>query len=338
VVKEEGSGGRMSRPAASNPGAARVALPSVPELREPGFLDEARTMEVFIRSGEASTQPALAALGERALLLRMDGVHAGSVIAIDQLPFTVGRHPTNTLRIDEESISRFHARISRDDEGFLVEDLDSRNGTSVAGERNKRHRLRDGAWLTFGAQVSFRFTVTDTREEHLLRKLYQSSTRDALTSAYNRSHFDERLRAEVAFAARHKTEASLVMLDIDHFKKVNDTYGHPAGDLVLKELVTLAQRSLRAEDVFARFGGEEFGVILRGIHLRGAARLGERLRAALESTTIDVGGQSIRVTLSAGCASMVCCTAASPEEMIGIADRRLYLAKTGGRNRVVFSG
>jgi len=337
-VKETNSRGGTSLPGVQAPGSARASLPSIPEMNQPGFLDEARTMEVFIRTGEASTQPAIASLGERALLLRMDGVHAGSVIAIDQLPCTIGRHPTNTLRIDEESMSRFHARISRDEEGFLVEDLESRNGTFVGGERNRRHRLRDGAWLTFGAQVSFRFTVTDTREEHLLRRLYESSTRDALTSAYNRSHFDERLRAEIAFAARHKTEASLVMLDIDHFKKVNDTYGHPAGDLVLKELVRLAQRSLRAEDVFARYGGEEFGVILRGIHLRGAARLGERLRSALESASIDVGGQSIRVTLSAGCASVVCCSAASPEEIVRIADRRLYLAKTGGRNRVIFAG
>jgi two-component system, cell cycle response regulator len=332
------SPGSPSLPGVSSPGAARASLPSVPEMREPGFLDEARTMEVFIRTGEASTQPAISNVGERALLLRMDGVQAGSVIAVDQLPCTIGRHPTNTLRIDEESISRFHARISRDEEGFFVEDLESRNGTFVGGERNRRHRLRDGAWLTFGAQVSFRFTVTDTREEHLLRRLYESSTRDALTQAYNRSHFDERLRAEIAFAARHKTEASLVMLDIDHFKKVNDTYGHPAGDIVLKELVTRAQRSLRAEDVFARFGGEEFGIILRGIHLRGAARLGERLRAALEGTPVDVGGQSIRVTLSAGCASVVCCEKASPEEIIRIADRRLYLAKSNGRNRVISNG
>ncbi len=318
---------------------ARASLPSVPEMREPAFLDEARTMEVFLRTGDQNTSPpTLPSQSERAILLRMDGVHAGSVYAVEQLPFTIGRHPTNKLRIDEESISRFHARISRDDDGFVVEDLGSRNGTSVAGERKPKHRLADGAWLTLGAQISFRFTVTDAREEKLLRRLYESSTRDALTGAYNRLHFDERLRAEVAFAARHNTEASLVLLDIDHFKRVNDTFGHPAGDVVLKELVTLAQRSLRAEDVFARFGGEEFGVILRGINLRGAARLGERLRLALETANIVADGKPIQVTLSAGCASMTCCATPSPEEIVRVADRRLYLAKQGGRNRVVDEG
>jgi two-component system cell cycle response regulator len=335
MVREGNAGGSGSIPG----GPPRPSLPSVPEMREPAFMDEARTMEVFIRSGEAATSPAFTIASERALLLRMDGMHAGSVIAIDQLPFTVGRHPTNALRVDEESISRFHARISRDADGFFVEDLGSRNGTFVGGERNGPHRLRDGAWLTFGAQVSFRFTVTDAREERLLRRLYESSTRDALTGSYNRSHFDERLRAEVAFAARHSTEASLVLLDIDHFKRVNDTYGHPAGDSVLKEVAALGQRSLRAEDVFARFGGEEFAVILRGIHLRGAARLGERLRAALEMSPITVDGQAIRATLSAGCASIACCTPPpTPDELVRIADRRLYIGKQNGRNRVVSAG
>ncbi len=336
-MKDAERGGPRPDPAVSRP--ARPSLPSVPEMREPAFLDEARTMEVFLRNNEQATAPSMSR-AERALLLRMDGVHAGSVIAVDHLPCTVGRHPTNTLRIDEDSISRHHARIVRDDQGlFWVEDMESRNGTFVGGERVKRQRLQDGAWLTFGTQVSFRFTVTDLREERLLRRLYESSTRDALTGAYNRSHFDERLRSEIAFAARHSTEASLVLLDIDHFKRVNDTHGHQAGDMVLKELVTLSQRSLRTEDVFARFGGEEFGVILRGINLRGASRLGERLRMALEITPLDFEGTTIKVTLSAGCASMACCTSpVTPDELVRVADRRLYLAKTGGRNRVISEG
>ncbi|MGC4089122.1 MAG: GGDEF domain-containing protein [Polyangiaceae bacterium] len=336
MVKEAERGSSKQDSAASRPG--RPSLPSIPEMREPAFMDEARTMEVFVRSNEPATAPSMAR-AERALLLRMDGVQAGSVIAVDHLPCTVGRHPTNTLRIDEDSISRHHARIVRDDQGFWVEDLGSRNGSFVGGERIQRQRLQDGAWITFGTQVSFRFTVTDLREERLLRRLYESSTRDALTGAYNRAHFDERLRSEIAFAARHKTEASLVLLDIDHFKRVNDTYGHQAGDMVLKELVTLSQRSLRTEDVFARFGGEEFGVILRGINLRGASRLGERLRMALELTPLEFEGATIKVTLSAGCASMACCSEpATPDEIIRVADRRLYAAKSGGRNRVISEG
>jgi diguanylate cyclase (GGDEF)-like protein len=307
-------------------------------MKEPAFLDEARTMEVFVRTADTGAPASLSSAVDRPLLLRMDGLHAGSVIAIERLPFTIGRHPTNVLRIDEESISRFHARIVRESERFVVEDLESRNGTFVAGARVKRQALEDGTSLTLGAQVSFRFNLTDSRQERLLRRLYESSTRDALTGAYNRSHFDERLRSELAFAARHRTEMSLVLLDIDHFKRVNDTYGHQAGDLVLRELATLSQRSLRTEDVFARFGGEEFGVILRGINLLGAKKLAERLRVSLESTVIEAADKRIQVTLSAGCASLACAGVASSDEIVKIADRRLYAAKAGGRNRVVAEG
>ncbi|HLV67341.1 MAG TPA: GGDEF domain-containing protein [Polyangiaceae bacterium] len=226
---------------ASAPDRPRPPLPSLPE---PEFDDEPRTTEINLRLSEFGG-PSTPSLAERALLIRMDGVHAGLVVAIESLPFTIGRHATNALRIDEESISRFHAKLFREDGAYYIEDLGSRNGTFVAGERVTRRRIEHGSALAFGAQASFRFKLTDAREERLFRKLYESSTRDALTGAYNRLHFDERLRAEIAFAARHSSEASLVLLDIDHFKRINDTYGHPAGDLVLSEVAQLSMRSLR---------------------------------------------------------------------------------------------
>ncbi len=129
------------------------------------------------------------------------------------------------------------------------------------------------------------------------------------------------------------------MSDIDHFKRVNDTYGHQAGDVVLKELVTTAQRLLRTEDVFARFGGEEFAIIMRGVSLAGAYKFAERLRLALAGTSITVDGKAIHITLSAGCASMTCGSVpVTNADLIRVADRRLYLAKTGGRNQVVAEG
>ncbi len=312
--------------------------PTSSGLHQPAFVDDTSTIDISLGLGESPFGPA-STRAARALLMRMDGVHSGAVFAVEHLPCTIGRHPTNTLHIDEDNISRFHARISQDEQGFFLEDLESRNGTFVGGKRITRHRLNDGEALAFGTKVTFHFNVTDTLEERLLRRLYESSTRDALTGAYNRAHFDERLRTEIAFASRHNTETSLLIIDIDHFKRVNDTYGHPAGDAVLKELVALSQRLLRTEDVFARFGGEEFAVILRGIRLDGAFRLGERLRSALERTPIPFDGKTIRITLSAGCASMTCCAApVTPGELIRVADRRLYLAKRGGRNRVVAEG
>jgi two-component system, cell cycle response regulator len=320
--------------------SGRAGPSNPPDLHEQlsAFVDDTRTMDGTIGFGEAPL--VLASNGPaRALLMRLDGVHAGAVFAVDHLPCTIGRHTENTLRIDEDSISRFHARISRDEQGYHLEDLQSRNGTFVGGKRVTQHRLKDGEGITFGTKASFHFNVSDTLEERLLRRLYESSTRDALTGAYNRSHFDERLRAEIAFASRHAAEMALIMIDVDHFKRVNDTYGHQAGDLVLKELVNVAQRSLRTEDIFARFGGEEFAIILRGINLVGAYQLAERLRLALAGTPIAADAKTIRVTLSAGCATMTCCAApVAPTELIRVADRRLYLAKTSGRNRVVAEG
>lgn len=327
------AGTRDGAPSFSDPpGAGR------PSFADGAFLPEARTMEVSVHSTEVNGPPTAPSLVERAVLLRMDGVQAGLIIGLEQFPFTVGRHPTNQLRVDEDSISRFHARISRSGEDYLVEDMGSRNGTFVAGKRVTRAKLAHDSWLQLGPRVSFRFSLTDAREERLLRKLYESSTRDALTGAYNRLHFEERLRSEVAYAVRHSAQASLLLIDLDHFKRVNDTYGHPAGDAVLKRAAEACMRALRTEDVFARFGGEEFAVVLRGIELGGAARLGERLRRAVADQAVDHDGRRIEITLSAGCASLACCSSPSADELIAVADRRLYAAKDAGRNRVASAG
>jgi two-component system cell cycle response regulator len=325
------------RPAAGLASAPRVRLASISE-EEGGSFQEERTMDISLRSTDfgvgPTTQPLLR---DRAMLLRMDGVGAGQVLSVAQTPFTMGRHATNQLPIDDDSISRFHARFVCEDGKYFVEDLASRNGTFLQGKRITRAEIRDDDWVQLGARVAFRFTLTDSRQEGLLRKLYESSTRDALTGAYNRRHFEDRLRAEIAFAVRHATDCALILLDIDHFKRVNDTYGHPAGDEVLRHLGGIATRALRTEDVFARFGGEEFAVILRGASTRGAGRLAERLREALNLHHAVHEGQQIPVTMSAGCAALSCCATPAPDEVIAIADRRLYAAKQGGRNRVVAS-
>jgi two-component system, cell cycle response regulator len=326
------------RPAAGVASAPRMRLASISEDADGSPFQEERTMDISLRSTDfgvgPTTQPLLR---DRAMLLRMDGVGAGQVLSVAETPFTMGRHATNRLPIDDDSISRFHARFVCEDGKYWVEDLGSRNGTFLQGKRITRAEIKDDDWVQLGARVAFRFTLTDSRQEGLLRKLYESSTRDALTGAYNRRHFDDRLRAEIAFAVRHATDCALILLDLDHFKRVNDTYGHPAGDEILRHLGGIATRALRTEDVFARFGGEEFAVILRGASTRGAGRLAERLREALSQQHAVYEGQEISVTLSAGCAALSCCATPSSDEVVAIADRRLYAAKQAGRNRVVAS-
>jgi diguanylate cyclase (GGDEF)-like protein len=183
--------------------------------------------------------------------------------------------------------------------------------------------------------VCFRFTVAGENEERVLKQLYEASVRDGLTQAYNRHYFSSQLATEIAFAQRHNTELSLLILDVDFFKRINDTLGHLAGDHVLKSLSALLNEQLRKEDVFARYGGEEFVVLLRGVPISGAAVLAERLRRAAEAKRLSFGDRSFAITVSIGCAALTCCNRHDPESLIQRADGRLYKAKQDGRNRIV---
>ena len=183
----------------------------------------------------------------------------------------------------------------------------------------------------------FRFSVADESQELLLRQLYEASVTDALTGANNREHFDSQLRMELSYSRRHNTDLALLLFDVDHFKRVNDTYGHPIGDEVLIEIARAVRRLVRNEDVFARYGGEEFALILRGIDIAGARSAGERLRSQVEKLTVASDRGPVQVTISVGCASFSTTPEPSTEALVQTADRRLYAAKNSGRNRVVAS-
>jgi two-component system, cell cycle response regulator len=277
-------------------------------------------------------------LRDRAVLVRMDSIQAGQVTSLAGPEIRIGRHPDNAVVVDDEGMSRVHARVFYEDGRYVAEDLGSSNGTYLNGERIDKIALYDGAVLQLGPRVCFRFSLTDEQQENVLRQLYEASVRDSLTGAYNRHFFLERFAAELAYAGRHNAQGSVLMLDVDHFKRVNDTYGHPAGDTVLKNVAAATLRLLRTEDVFARYGGEEFIVLLRGVALAGAARAAERIRVAVEELRTRVDGTLVPVTVSLGCASIACAGRLDAETLIAIADRRLYAAKRAGRNRVVAEG
>jgi diguanylate cyclase (GGDEF)-like protein len=298
-------------------------------------LEDERTAVVHLHDLRRSSLPAKP---DRHILVRMDSSNVGQVFSLDADEWTLGRHTQSTVVLTDDGVSRKHARILREGDRFVLEDLGSANGTFVRGEKVARHRLNDGDVFQLGPTVMFRYTYTDASQERMLNKLYEASVRDALTGTYNREHFEERLKVEVAYARRHNTVVSLVMFDLDHFKKINDTHGHPAGDAVLIYVAQMVTKGLRTEDVFARYGGEEFSVILRGIDLEGAARVGERLRSTVAARPVDHEAKQIPVTMSVGCAELADCPEPSTTALVAIADRRLYAAKHGGRNRVVAAG
>jgi len=275
---------------------------------------------------------------DRHVLVRMDSTNVGQVFSLGQDEWTLGRHTGSSIVLTDDGVSRRHARIVLESGGYVLEDLGSANGTFVGGQRIERHPLRDGDVFQLGPTVLFRYAYTDASQERMLNKLYEASVRDALTGAYNREHFEERLKVEVAYARRHNTQVSLLMFDLDFFKKVNDTYGHPAGDAALIYVSERVRGALRTEDVFARYGGEEFAVVLRGIDLEGSARAGERLRAMIAAHPVSHEGRQFPVTVSIGCANLRDCPDPNTTTLIAIADRRLYAAKRSGRNRVVAEG
>ena len=166
-------------------------------------------------------------------------------------------------------------------------------------------------------------------------KLQKLSILDGLTELYNHRYFQERLQEEFERAKRYQHSLSLIILDIDYFKKINDTYGHLCGDFVLRELSRIIRGSLRETDIAARYGGEEFAIILPETEVRGASVLGERLRLQVEKHSFQLDGISIRITISLGVASILPAkTSKTLRDLIETADKALYYSKAHGRNRL----
>jgi len=272
---------------------------------------------------------------DRGVLTQLRGVESGRVCGFEESWTTLGRSPECTHRFDDGSMSRTHARIGRIDGAFVIEDLGSSNGTWVNEQRIERRYLQDGDRIRLGRTVSMRFQMVDRAEQASLEQLYASSVQDGLTGTFSRRYFDMRLGAELSYARRHATDLALVLFDLDHFKKVNDTHGHPAGDAVLRAVAQRTAQALRREDVLCRYGGEEFAVIARGIPAAHADALGERVRAAIAASAIDVGSTTIACTVSVGVSTLLALAEPSGEALVALADARLYEAKQSGRNRVV---
>jgi diguanylate cyclase (GGDEF)-like protein len=300
--------------------------------------ERARTREdddttEFAIQGAAATAPRVR---DRLSLMVLGGPQRGAILTIDQNDVVLGRGEAATLRFDDSGASRAHARIFQRDRKWMLEDLGSRNGTWVAGRSvDVPTELREGDRIQIGNGVLLKVTLQDPIEHEATRRIYESAMRDQLTRSYNRRFADERLAAEVSFAHRHGTPLSLLLLDVDEFKRVNDTLGHPAGDAVLRVLGAALQRTVRTEDVVARWGGEEFVVIARGIDARNAYIFAERIRKTIAALSIPWETRPLRVTVSVGVATMDAVSGiVSQAALLEAADKALYRAKAGGRNRV----
>jgi two-component system cell cycle response regulator len=268
------------------------------------------------------------------VLLFLTGTRMGAAVVFEGRPLVIGRDPACDVVAPDDAVSRQHARfLPTGQGGVALEDLRSRNGTVVNGERITRRVLADGDRIMLGRTV-LKFSLQSPLEENCQQRVYELSTRDGLTNLYNRRYFDERLQAELAFARRHGSLLGLLLLDLDHFKRLNDTHGHIAGDRALMEVGRAIGAQVRGEDMVARYGGEEFVVLVRDIPREGVVVLGERLRASVEALRVPHEGKELTVTVSIGAIVIRPARATTADELIATADRLLYEAKSQGRNRV----
>jgi diguanylate cyclase (GGDEF)-like protein len=251
----------------------------------------------------------------------------------------IGRTLDAEICLPASTVSRRHAEIAVAEGRHILTDAGSTNGTVCNGERVVGPvPLKHGSRIVLGGDVILVFSIEDAIERRMRSKLYEIATRDPLTNAYNRRFFSERLESEWPWAVRHAQSCALVVLDLDHFKRVNDTWGHSAGDHVLEELALLIAPVIRREDVFARLGGEEFAILCRVTDRKQATALAERLRVDVETHEFRWRNDRIPITVSIGVATSEEPTVQSAEDLLRRADERLYAAKAAGRNRVCWTG
>ena len=273
------------------------------------------------------------AVSRAAAMVVIHGEDLGRKFDLTSEETLIGRSSKAEIQVDQDSVSRHHAKLRLDGTRITVEDMGSTNGTIVNDEHiDDVLRLRNGDLVKIGRTV-FKFIASNNIEAAYHDEIYRMTTVDGLTQVFNRRYFEDAIERELSRSRRYTRPLSLVLLDIDHFKKINDTYGHLAGDAVLKEVALTVRSRTRREDVFARFGGEEFALLLPEVDSKGAAHLAEKARKLIERHTFTFDGEDITVTMSAGVATLLKKNE-SPNELIKRADEKLYEAKGAGRNRV----
>jgi len=267
-------------------------------------------------------------------LVQILGRELGKRYVLDEDEFTIGRDVKNNIVVDMDNVSRRHARIFYRDGRYFVSDLGSTNGTYLNDEEVLEETpLRSNDLVKVGGSI-FKFLSGGNIESQYYEEIYRLTIVDGLTEINNKRYFLEFLEREMGRCHRYNRSLSLVMFDIDHFKQINDTHGHLAGDYVLRELAMTIKPRIRKEECFARYGGEEFAVVMPEAGPENVRRFAEKIRRMIEDKSFSFEGKEIPVTISVGVADMVS-DMTEVHQFIKVADANLYKAKKSGRNRVV---
>lgn len=270
---------------------------------------------------------------QRAQLLVLSGAPLGRRVVLDEEPVTIGRGTSCKLILEADSVSRQHAEVVKKDGAYRLLDLGSTNGTFVNELRVVDHELKDGDQIYIG-KAQLKYVANGNIEGHYHEEFERLTQRDALTDAYNKRTFEEKVRFALAAAALQGNPVSLIVFDLDHFKQLNDTYGHEAGDRVLQQVAEVVRNVLlNTADLFGRVGGEEFAVLVE-CDAMAAHSLAARIRHGIEKATYSFGNHTLSATVSVGVASRATQASESVEALYERADDRLYEAKRSGRNCV----
>jgi diguanylate cyclase (GGDEF)-like protein len=256
----------------------------------------------------------------------------GEVFELDHRGVTIGREPVCDIVLRDDSVSRRHAMIECCPEGFLISDLGSTNGVYINDLRADRQSLTAGDRIRLGNQI-FKYVSSDRIESQYHELVYKAMTTDGLTQAFNKRYLLEVLDRELSRCRRTGRPLSVLMIDLDRFKDVNDKFGHLAGDSVLVEFARRASSLLRRDEILARYGGEEFAVVLTDTPVGDARVAAERLRQAIADTPFLTERAEVSVAVSIGIAESRCTEDEDASALLDRADAMLYAAKQAGRNR-----
>ncbi len=273
-----------------------------------------------------------------AYMIVVDGSVPGTMLPLNERGTTLGRSSECDFQIDDITVSRRHAVVAVGVEGIAqITDLGSANGTFVNGESVSPHRvvvLEDGDRVRLGGKVVFKLVRLDPTDERFQRDMFERTVRDPLTGLYHRAYFLSQIGALAERYAASGIGMAILMLDIDHFKKINDCHGHLAGDDVLREVAAVIRESTRAEDLVARYGGEEFVIALPISLVTLAVQRAERIRLAIARRRIPAASLEVCLTASVGLAFSPPGWSRNERALILAADQALYQAKAQGRNKV----
>jgi len=275
------------------------------------------------------------------MLICVEGPQAGNRYYLKTGDNSLGRGDNADVPVIDAMVSRNHSVIHYTskpgvaDPDCVITDAGSRNGTEVNGQTIVgSHRLRERDRILIGETI-LGFFLRDEKELESDRLLYEMATRDALTGLDNRHQFRAHMNHYVRRSARSNRALSLIFSDVDSFKDVNDTYGHDAGDRVLLHIGKLLEQSCREGEICARWGGEEFAILLPDVDTEEALNVAERLRSAVEDARVTHLNTEIRVTISLGVAQMQ--SGETPDDLFRRADQNLLKAKQSGKNQVAAS-